>query len=71
MPPRSFLVSSPISSEEKIVRMADAATVAALSGHGRNVRYVRELFHMIEKAGHALGELWHDVTHLDDEDDEK
>ena len=34
IPPRSFLVSSAISSEDKIRRMAAATTVAALSGFG-------------------------------------
>jgi len=51
--------------------MAVAATVSALAGHGHNVRDVHELLHMIESAGHALHELWDDVTHLDGEDDEK
>ena len=42
IPPRSFLVSSAISSEDRIHRMAAAATMAALSGYGRNAHDVRE-----------------------------
>jgi phage gpG-like protein len=69
IPPRSFLVSSAISSEDKIHRMAGAAAVAALSGHGRYTRDIRELLHLLRKAGHALHELGHDL--LDDDDDHK
>src|SRR5271155_3087455 len=36
IPPRSFLVSSAISSEDRIHRMAAAVTMAALSGFGRH-----------------------------------
>ena len=67
IPPRSFLVSSAIASEGKIHRMAEAATVAALSGHGRHASDVRELLHLLHRAGHALHELGHDL--LDDDED--
>jgi hypothetical protein len=62
IPPRSFLVSSAIASSDKIARMAAAATVAALSGYGHNVRDVRELLHLLHKAGHALKELGEDLV---------
>lgn len=71
MPQRSFLVSSAISSEDKIARMAAAATMAALSGHGRHARDVRELLHMLHRAGHTLKELGEDLLGGDDEDGEK
>ena len=71
IPPRSFLVSSAISSEGKIARMAAAATVAALSGHGRNAHDVREMFHLLHKAGHALYELGEDLLHPDDKESER
>jgi hypothetical protein len=68
IPPRSFLVSSAIASEDKIHRMAAAAAVAALSGHGSNVRDVRELLHALHRVGHALYEIGHDLLE-DDEGD--
>ena len=66
IPPRSFLVSSAISSEDKIHRMAAAATVAALSGAGRNVGDIREVLHALHVVGHAVHEMWDEIT----EDDE-
>jgi hypothetical protein len=69
IPPRSFLVSSAISSEDKIHRMAAAATMAALSGYGRNAHDVREMLHLFEKALHALKELGEDLLHPDDDDE--
>jgi phage gpG-like protein len=71
IPPRSFLVSSAISSEDRIHRMAAAATMAALSGYGRHARDITELFHLLREAGHALGELWHDLTDIDEDEDRK
>ena len=68
IPPRSFLVSAAISSEDKIHRMVGASAVAVLSGHGRHARDVRELLHLLHRAGHALAELGHDL--LDDDKDE-
>lgn len=67
MPQRSFLVSSAISSEDKIARIAAAATVAALSGHGRHARDVREMLHLLHRAGHALKELSKDLLSDDEE----
>jgi HK97 gp10 family phage protein len=61
MPPRSFLVSSAISSEDKIRRMAVATTIAALSGHGHGARDVR----------HALKELGEDLLHPEDEEGDR
>jgi hypothetical protein len=69
IPPRSFLVSAAISSEDKIHRMAGASAVAALSGYGRHASDVRELLHLLHSAGHALAELGHDL--LDDDEDER
>ena len=67
MPPRSFLRSSAIVSEDKIRRMATATVVAALSGHGRHAHDVREMLHLLHRAGHALKELGEDL--LDDDGD--
>jgi phage gpG-like protein len=69
LPPRSFLVSSAISSEDKIRRLAAATTIAALSGFGHNAHSVREILHL---AGHVLREfkeLGEDLLG-DDEDNE-
>jgi hypothetical protein len=71
MPPRSFLVSSAISSEDKIHRMAAAATIGALSGHGRGARDVREILHALHRVGHELKELGQDLLGDDDEGKEK
>ena len=71
IPPRSFLVSSAISSEDKIHRMAGAAAVAALSGHGHNARDITELLHLLHRAGHALAELGHDLFDDDDTEERK
>src|ERR1035437_9761524 len=67
IPPRSFLVSSAIASEARIHRMAGGAAVAALSGYGRHAHDIRELLHLLHRAGHALYELGHDL--LDDDED--
>lgn len=69
IPPRSFLVSSAISSEDKIHRMAAAATISALSGFGHGARDVRELLHLLHQAGDALKELGEDL--LGEHDDEE
>ena len=68
IPPRSFLVSSAISSEGKIHRMAGATAVAALSGFGHNAR---EMLHLLHRAGHALKELSEDLLLGDDDDSEE
>jgi hypothetical protein len=70
IPPRSFLVSSAIASEEKIHRMAAATTIAALSGFGHGARDVREMLHLLHQAGHALYELGEDLLHPESEDDD-
>jgi hypothetical protein len=67
MPPRSYLRSSAIASEDKIRRMATAAVVAALSGHGRHAHDLREMLHLLHRAGHALKELGEDLMGNDDE----
>jgi HK97 gp10 family phage protein len=69
MPPRSFLRSAAISSEDKIHRMAAAATISALSGYGRNAHDIREMLHMLHRAGHAVKELFDDL--LDDDEEGK
>ena len=68
IPPRSFLVSAAIASEDKIHRMAAATAIAALSGYGRNAHSVREMLHLLHRAGHALKELGEDL--LDDDEDD-
>jgi HK97 gp10 family phage protein len=65
MPPRSFLRSSAIASEDKIRRMAAAAVMAALAGHGRHARDVREMLHLLHQAGHSLKELGEDLMEDD------
>jgi hypothetical protein len=67
IPPRSFLVSSAISSEDKIRRMAAATTIAALSGFGHNARDVREMLHLLREAGHALYELGEDILNPEED----
>jgi hypothetical protein len=67
IPPRSFLVSSAIASEDKIHRLAAAATVGALSGYGHNARDVRELMHLLKHAGHMIKESLEDL--FEDPDD--
>jgi hypothetical protein len=71
IPPRSFLVSSAISSEDKIHRMAAAATIAAFSGYGRHASEVREMLHLLHQAGHALKELGEDLLHDDEDEGDK
>jgi HK97 gp10 family phage protein len=71
MPPRSFLRSAAISSEDKIHRMAAGVTIAALSGHGRNARDAREMLHLLHKAGHELYKLGEDLLGDDDEGKDK
>jgi hypothetical protein len=70
IPPRSFLVSSAISSEDKIARMAAAATVSALSGYGHGARDVSEMLHLLHRAGHAIKELGEDLLGDDEENEE-
>jgi phage gpG-like protein len=71
IPPRSFLVSAAIASEDKIHRMAAAATMSVLAGHGHGAKDVRELLHLLHQAGHALYELGHDLLDPDDDEDDK
>lgn len=68
IPPRSFLQSAAIASEDKIHRMAAATAVGALSGFDHNASDVREILHLLHRAGHALKELGEDLFD-DDEDD--
>jgi hypothetical protein len=69
IPARSFLVSSAISSEDKIHRMAAATTIAALSGYGRHASEIREILHLLHRAAHEFKKLVEDL--LDDDDDDK
>jgi len=59
IPPRSFLVSSAMASEDKIHRMAAAATIGALSGYGRHAKVRahldRALSHLQEGLAEDLG----------------
>jgi hypothetical protein len=71
IPPRSFLVSSAISSEDRIHRMAAATTMAALAGHGGHARDVTELLHLLHRAGHALRELGEDIFRDDEDEDNR
>jgi phage gpG-like protein len=69
IPPRSFLVSSAIASEDRIHRMAGAAVVGALSGHAAGATEVREILHLLREAGHELKDLTEDLLNPDDEDE--
>ena len=69
IPPRSFLVSSAIASEDRIHRMATATTIAAFSGYGRHAGEAREIIELFHRAGHALRELGEDL--LDPDEDER
>jgi hypothetical protein len=71
IPPRSFLVSSAIASEDRIHRMAAAATIGALSGHGRNAHDVMEILHLLHRAGDALKDLGEDLLKDEDEGNNK
>jgi hypothetical protein len=62
IPPRSFLVSSAIASEDRIHKMAGAAAFGALCGYGRHAAELRELFHALHRAGHALKEAGEELT---------
>jgi len=66
IPPRSFLVSAAIASEDRIHKMAAAVTIAAFSGFGGHAREVREMLHLLGYLGHELKELTEDV--LDDDE---
>jgi phage gpG-like protein len=68
IPPRSFLVGAAIASGPRISRMAAAATVSALSGHGRHARDVQKMLHLLHKAGHAIKDLAEELTNDDDGD---
>jgi HK97 gp10 family phage protein len=70
IPPRSFLASAAMASEDKIHRMAAAVTIAAFSGHGRG-RDVAEMLHLLHRAGHALKELGQDLLDPDHDDEGK
>ncbi|PAY05443.1 hypothetical protein CK489_29100 [Bradyrhizobium sp. UFLA03-84] len=61
IPPRSFLVSSASEVEPRIHRMAAAATLSILSGHGRGVRDVRELVRIIREVAHVVHEQFDDL----------
>jgi hypothetical protein len=65
IPPRSFLVSSAIASEDRIHKLVGAAAIAALSGHAH---HVSELLHALHRAGHALREAGHEWTKSDEDE---
>jgi hypothetical protein len=69
VPPRSFLISAAQSSEDKIVRLAAATFIAALSGHGHAAHDIHTMLRLLHRAGHALKELGEDL--LGDDEDEK
>jgi hypothetical protein len=54
-----------------MVKMAGAAVVACLEGRGRNASEIRELFHALHQAGHALKELGEDLVDSDDESERR
>ncbi len=56
IPPRSFLVSSAISMEEKIQRMAARAVVAVLEGRGLHSSAMAELIHLLGHTFHKVKE---------------
>jgi hypothetical protein len=62
-------VPAATSLEDRIHRMAGAAAVAALSGHGRHARDIGELLRLLREAGHELKDIAEDILH-DPADDE-
>jgi HK97 gp10 family phage protein len=68
IPPRPFMASAAIASEDRIHRLAAAATIAALAGHGKGARELHELLHALRHVGHEIRNLVHDL--LDDDEDE-
>jgi phage gpG-like protein len=73
IPPRSFLVSAAIASEDRIHRLAGASAAAVIAGGGRHAAEVRELFHLLREAGHMLKETVEDLLddHTTDEEGPK
>jgi hypothetical protein len=64
------LVSSAISAEERIHKMAGSATVAALAGRGLNASELAELFDALREAGHGIKEnLIDPLLHPDESED--
>jgi hypothetical protein len=56
IPPRSFLVSSAISMEERIHKMAARAVAAMLAGHGLHSSELGELLHLLKHTFHKVKE---------------
>ncbi|SRR6266852_2584589 len=54
IPPRSFLVSSIISMEPHIIKMATRMLASTLEGGGRNSHQLRELLHLARHAWHQI-----------------
>ncbi len=71
IPPRSFLLSAALSSAPKIQKLAAAATIGALAGHGKGVRELHELMRMLHHLGHELRELADDLLNDDDAEESK
>jgi hypothetical protein len=67
IPPRSFLVSSAISMEEKIHKMAARAVVACLEGRGLHSSEMAELFHLLKHAFHQVKEDVEEMLTPEDE----
>jgi hypothetical protein len=56
IPPRSFLVSSALSQEERIHKMAERAVVAVLLGRGLHSQEMAELIHLLRHVYHHVKE---------------
>jgi hypothetical protein len=69
IPPRSFLVSSAISMEDKIHKMAARAVVACLEGRGLHSSEMAELIHLLQHAAHSVKENIMDPLLGDDGED--
>lgn len=67
IPPRSFLVSSAISMEPKIHKMAERAVIAVLEGRGLHSAEMREFLHLLKHVYHHVKEAIDDALESDEE----
>lgn len=71
IPPRSFLMAAAMQEGHKIEKVAAALIGAAIAGRLENGRAVREFFHILHEAGHALHEVKEAGQELFDENNEQ
>jgi hypothetical protein len=71
IPPRSFLASAAIASDDRIHRLAAASVVGVLAGGGRHAAEIREIFHLLREAGRIIKEQVEDLFEDPDEKDSR